>query len=92
MALNKPAVGTTDWLSQYNDNWEELNDYLLYLGTSSAKQLDDVDVTAGGGLVDKRVLKYNAATQKWEPWRPQKQYTPTTTTTTTTTTTSTTEA
>jgi len=93
MALNKPDTGDTDWLDNYNDNWEELNNNLLFLGTQASQQLDDVDVTAGAGLVAGAVLKYNAATQKWEPWVPSVSYlTTTTTTTTTTSTTSTTTA
>lgn len=86
MALNKSDTGDTGWLADYNANWQELNDNLLYLGTSAAKQLDDVDVTAGGGLASGKVLKYNSGTQKWEPWKPHITYQTTTTTTTTTTT------
>jgi len=81
MALNKPDTGDTGWLDDYNDNWEELNNNLLFLGTQASQQLDDVDVTANGGLVAGRVLKYNSATGKWEPWKPMIPYVTTTTTT-----------
>ncbi len=86
MALLKPDTGDTGWLGDYNDNWEEINDDLLFLGTQASQQLDDVDVTANGGLAEGRVLKYNSSSQKWEPWKPHISWATTTTTTTTTTT------
>jgi hypothetical protein len=71
------------------DNWEKLNDELLYLGTDGTHQLQDVDVTAGMGLADDRVLLYNSGSGKWEPWKPHISSLATTTTTTTSTTSST---
>lgn len=82
------ATGSTTWMDDAFENLELLNDYLLYLGTDATHQLQDVDVTAGDGLAEDRVLRYNSGTSKWEPWRPHRI--PLTTTTTTSSTTSTT--
>lgn len=87
--LKTSGTGSTTWMDDAWDNWEKLNDELLYLGTDATHQLQDVDVTAGGGLADDRVLLYNSGTGKWEPWKPHISPLATTTTSTTSTTSST---
>lgn len=84
--LKTSGTGSVTWMDDYYGNWELLNDELLYLGTDGTHQLQDVDVTAGMGMADGRVLKYNSATSKWEPWKPHISPLTTTTTTTTSTT------
>ena len=81
--LKTSGTGSRTWMDDYFHNWELLNDELLYLGTNSTQQLQDVDVT---GLAEGKVLRYNAGTSKWEPWTPHRAPQTTTTTTTTTTT------
>lgn len=84
--LKTSGTGSTTWMDDYYDNWEKLNDNLLYLGTDATHQLQDVDVTGGPGLNEGYVLKYNLAAAKWQPWKPHISPLPTTTTTTSTTT------
>jgi len=78
--LKTSGNGSQTWMDDYWANWEKLNDELLYLGTDGTQTLQDVDVTAGMGLADNRVLRYNSGTGKWEPWKPH--ILPITTTTT----------
>lgn len=87
--LQTSGNGSTTWMDDAFDNFELLNDFLLYLGSDASHQLQDVDVTAGDGLANDRVLKYNTGTTKWEPWRPHIAAYATTTTTSSTTTSST---
>ena len=88
------ATGAADWLDDMNWNLARLNDVLLRLGDGTSSLgvpvgLLDVDATAGGGVADNDVLRYNGGTGKFEPWTPPVTFATTTTTTTTTSTTTT---
>ena len=80
--LKTSGTGSTSWMDDLHANIERLNDLLLYLGTDATHQLQDVDVTAGAGLAEGRVLRYDSGSSKWLPWKPHIAANTTTTTTT----------
>jgi hypothetical protein len=73
-----------------NWNLARLNNWLLAIGDGTSDGLGtvqgllDCDSSANGGIADGDAMRWNNATQKFEPWTPGVVFATTTTTTTTT--------